>query len=290
MNNLFNHPNPTDKEYIYFQNLENTHEQKLYILSLWENFKDLADSNFRNRISEDFQSGFWEMYLANIFQENEVQVSSQNSGPDFKISGKNESIWVEAIAPKKGNTKDAILEPEEDDKGMIVPEDRFILRLTSAIDTKFKKYLFWRSNDTISPLDSYIIAINGYNLPHYISDDFPTYILKSVFSIGMHTIKLSSENKIINSGYDYRPKIQKINGECVATNKFLNSDFAGISAIIYSCEGSTHMNIPGKSNFQLLHNPFALRPIPRGWLKIGREFWITDNELKEKNWQFVNED
>jgi hypothetical protein len=58
----------------------------------------------------------------------------------------NGSLWVEAIAVSRGSGADAVPEIDYglDTQAMFVPDERLLLRISHAIETKCKKYLSYR--------------------------------------------------------------------------------------------------------------------------------------------------
>lgn len=295
MKDIFSATNATDEDYIFIRDDKNSVELRELLNSLWSKFFPLADSNFVDEISNDFHPRFWEMYLANVLLNNGMKLSSKDFGPDICVDSGDKSVWVEAIAPTKGNGADAVPVQEKNGQASNVPEDKIILRLRSAIEEKHRKYLKYISNNTMSKSDPYVIAINGYQLPSWMCQTAPSFIEKAVYPLGCHTVTFNKKTKnIVDRGIEYRPEIIKQNNATVDTTVFQNPDYAGISAIIFSCANvwglkssqlweSDSPGLVGK-DFQVLHNSLANNPIKHGWLKVGREYWESENQLHTKEW------
>jgi len=111
---------------------------------------------------KDLHAKSWEMYLGCLFLDSGFNLlkKTKKEGPDLHLLWNNRSIWIEATAPGSG-TGDNTVPEYRPNEASAQPEDQIILRLTSAIQDKFKQYKSHRSKDIIKPDDFYVIAING---------------------------------------------------------------------------------------------------------------------------------
>jgi type I restriction enzyme S subunit len=272
----------TDKTYNI---INNEHENndilslKSYIEKLWVDYKAYADPDFTQKIKEDFDSRFWEMYLACtlIYKSYPVKKKTKSEGPDILIVEANHSIWLEAIAPTGG--ADDNLDRVPDMKYGVatnVPDEEITLRYCSAINDKIKKYLIYLEQKIVLPEDSFVIAINSCKIPTAIMDtNNPPRILKTVFPISYWRYKIDKNlHKIVDSRLQYRPNIKKTGGSKISTNIFLNPDYRALSGVLYSRVSirSDKLEEMG-SDFIYIHNPLAVENrIPEGYFKFGKEF------------------
>lgn len=277
----------TDKEYINIRDKYRFSGAKSFIEDLWRIYQPYADINFRTAIASQFHQHFWEMYLCCSLLKlgfNISPSSGKRGGPDICIKYNSNNIWVEAVTATGGAGIDAMSEIDinEPISAFYVPEDRIILRLTNAIETKFKKYLKYLSDGIIRISDPYIIAINGRGIPlAYLTDDDHEYILKTVFPIGEYCAIVDIETlEIKKAGFQYRQSIKKVCGAPVSTDIFLDNKYDGISALLFSWVNPVNKPLNLGDDFILIHNPLAKNPLSLGYIKIGTEFWIKDNELK----------
>jgi hypothetical protein len=117
--------------------------------------------------------------------------------------------------------------------------------------------------------------------------DIP-YIIRAVLPFGTAMVGFGREpDDFVEGGYSYREQIQKKGGAPVSTKIFLNEEYAGISAIIYSEENLINIpKPPGKDYFLYLHNPLAKNTLSRGAFKFCKEYWylLEERKLEVKDW------
>jgi hypothetical protein len=166
-----------------------------------------------------------------------------------------------------------------------VPEKEILLRLRSAISSKLDAWGKWRSQKIVGSHDIFIIAINGRRMRAGLGDSEPPFIVRAVFPIGPLTaIWDKSKHEIVETYYDHRDSLNKKSGAKVETDIFLSSEFSDVSAIVYSfVDAANHPQMEGQ-DFRLVHNPSAKNPLPRGFFKLGREYWLMGKEIVNQNW------
>lgn len=256
-----------------------------FVEAMWQKYEPYAEPGFLDDAKKDFHAKTWEMYLGCLFLEYELdlQKKTQKEGPDLHLRRNNRSIWIEATAPESGTGANAVPDyrfGEVSDQ----PVDQIILRLTSAIQEKFKKYKGYIGESIIKLDDFFIIAINGGRIRHAIAEQHIPYVVKSVLPFGNLVLTLRKDSmEIVDSNYEYRDTISTAKGSPVATNIFENKDYAGISAVLYSW-----MNIVSRPNkigveVHLVHNPLANNKLPQGIFPFGTEWWVEEDELIRKS-------
>ena len=254
---------------------------------LWARFKPYADANFKTAIASDFQSHLWEMYLAvtllDLGFNLRPRVELGHEGPDISIRSGETNIWIEAIAC--GTIPDDFAESENESEPI---DESLILRYTSAIAEKFKKYEKYLNDSILSISEPYLIAINGSHVPFLSINDEQSNtipdIIKAVMPFGDYTQIVDQDtNRVVKSGYIYRPVIIKQSGNSVQTDIFLDPKYAGISAIMYS--NMNIRDIPDQygNDILLFHNPTATNPLPRGWLRKGHEYRLKGDKLYKRS-------
>lgn len=263
--------------------------EKDILEKLWASFEPYADSNFKTSIASDFHSHFWEMYLAVTMLGLGFKLRSRRElgkeGPDICISLAKTNIWIEAIACGVSPDDDA-----QSENGFESIDESVIIRYTSAIAEKSKKYGIYRAKGILSSSEPYVIAINGSRVPFSLPDNNPPYmipdIIKAVIPFGDYIEIVNRDTmQIEKTGYSYRAKIGKPSGKRVPTNTFCNPDYAGISAILFSNIDISNISDNYGNDLLFFPNPTAINPLPSGWLKAGCEYRIEKNKLYKKNWQ-----
>jgi hypothetical protein len=257
-----------------------------FVEELWQKYAHYAEPDFLEDAKRHFHEKSWEMYLACVFLNHGFQLNKKRKkkGPDICLLGQTKPIWVEAKAPGSGTGNDAVPEPELDILND-VPEEQILLRLTSAIVEKYKKYQKYLRKGIISKDDPYIIAINGGNIPRAGNegDDVP-HIVKAVLPFGNLFLKINQKGEITVSHYEYRDGIRKCSGTKIPTNIFEDKSYSRISAIMYSWVNVVDRPEQIGTEIIFIHNPFAENPLLKGLSQFGTEYWVENDKLRNKKW------
>lgn len=250
-------------------------EVRVFMEELWQMYHPYADTHFRQQIKVDFHARFWEMYLTCTFLKRSLPVRSKSSGPDVLIEDTAQRIWVEAIAPTSGAEENPDRVPDfKYGIATRVPDEQIVLRYRSAISEKFdNKYQEYLASGVVSSLDPYVIAINSCKIAAAIVDSDPPRILKAVFPIGYQQVTVNKQTlEIIDSGFQFRPTVERTSGEQISTELFLNPAYENLSGILFSRASVNHLIKRLGEDFIFIHNPLARNPIPPGFFKFGREY------------------
>ena len=266
------------------RNDQRTIESRVFTDEMWEKYQPYADPNFRQEIQIDFHARFWEMYLTCACLDKSLPVRRRISvqGPDVLIQDEMSNIWIEAIAPSRGAEKNPDRVPDYKFNGTAqnVPNDQIILRYRHAIAEKFdNKYQQYLSDSVIDSSDPYIIAINSCKIFEAgIADTDPPRIIKAVFPIGYQRITITRDTmNIVDSGFQFRPAIERTSGELISTNLFVDKMYECLSGILISHASGIRLIKPLGADFIFIHNPLAKNPAPLGFFKIGREYTACEN-------------
>jgi type I restriction enzyme S subunit len=203
-----------------------------------------------------------------------------DKGPDLLVHLGDKKVWIEAVTPKAGTKQDAVPPLQWNSRrAEEVPEIQILLRFTNAMNEKWKKYKTYLADCIIHPDDCYIIAISWsdrYYSRTPIGADSVPYIIRAVVPYGPAITIVSKELENSSETFSsYREEIEKIGGSRVSTKMFLEREYAGISAIIYSEENLINfpdIDIPeqlGKS-FLYLHNPLSENKLPTSSARLCR--------------------
>lgn len=283
-------------EYINTRDEDNYSSNKPFIEQLWSIYKPYADKHFKKEAKLHFHERFWEMYLgATLIKRGySLEPTPQCQGPEFYIDMGSRRMWFEAIAPGRGEGNDAV---PESPLGQVAepPQREILLRLTHAIREKHRKYNLYKQDGIIKDDDLYIVAVNGSGIcPRLYGVKIP-FIVQSLYPAGDFTITLDSSTiQNIDSYHQYRDKIAKINGSIVSTDNFINNEYCGISAVIYSYADPWIWTDESKlgSEFIIIHNVKATNQLQRGFFSFGLEYWAEEQEneiqLHQKDWNVEN--
>lgn len=263
---------------------ETTIRAKLFVEALWRQYCKHADKNFKTDAVNHFQQRFWEMYLGVTLGNHGLKISKGCAkGPEFFVGNDNKKIWFEAIAPSRGTGKDAVPKTNFKPVATEVPEEKIILRIRHAIFEKFKEYKEYISSKTIGTSDPYVIAINSKRIRPQTGEPPIPFIVKSVFPFGNQTIDWDVKScTSVREYHSHRNVIFKNNEAPVSTSIFLDSNHNGISAVLYSSVDPANYPEEFGADFKIVHNPFAINPLPENFFKFGVNFWLEGTTLKSK--------
>ncbi|MDP3947758.1 MAG: hypothetical protein Q8Q41_03655 [bacterium] len=255
-----------------------------FVEGLWQQYESYAEPDFLNDAKKYFHAKTWEMYLGYLFKDSgfNLQEKTKKEGPDLHLRWNNRAIWAEATAPESGTGNNAV--PKYNNGVQDQPVEQIILRLTSAIEEKFKKYKGYISKGIIKPDDFFVIAINGGRIPQAIVEREIPYIVKSVLPFGNLVLDINRDiKKIVDSHYEYRDTIKTAKGSPVSTSIFQNKEYSSISAVLYSVMNI--VNRPDKIGVEVhfVHNPLADHKLPFGIFPFGTEWWVENDALTRKD-------
>lgn len=260
-------------------------EIRVWMEELWKQYESYADSNFLTNFKHQFSQTSWELYLGTTFLSRGFKLGAHRDvGPDFDLRNNNDHrlAWVEAIAVTKGNGNDRV--PDVEYRHVQnVPEEAMLLRISHALDEKFKKYQKDLAKGIVGASEPYVIALNRSSLEH-VDTDLPL-IVKALFGIGHLTLRMMMGDEIQKdpeSFWSGRPHISKKSGSAIPMLFFEDPMHAGISAVIYCMDNI--LNCPKNrdemgENFIIIHNPLATNPIPTGLFPFGEERVAQDASL-----------
>lgn len=270
----------SDKMYKMLRDDPDLIDLRRRVEDLWPQFEPYADPDFIIQLAEQFHPRFWEMYLLNTLIElGHKPTPTGQEGPDLKIETESRPTWIEAKAPGPGQGPDAVPQPQGSG---YVNEDKIVLRFQSAIKDKHAKACEYRQKGLISANDPFIVAVNGFQIPYAIADDEIPYAIQAVLPFGVPQVIVDIGNsEIVDTGYQHRPHIKKESGVEVPSHFFLDDTYSALSGVLYSNASAFNFK-PLGTDFVYLHNPNAENPLPRGWLKTGREYWLEDGKLHHK--------
>jgi hypothetical protein len=260
-----------------------------YMDSLWDQFRPYADHHFVQDFASHTHQRFWEMYVGVTLLEAGHAIHAPKPGPDFGLTLSGRRTWIEAVAATRGAPGKPDSIPQRDfQEGMVrvgyVPQDKIVLRCTSAISAKFPtQYRRHVEMGIVRPEDCYIVAVNHAETYHYAEVGEPPYMLRAVLGLGSHFVTIDrSTGEVTGQGVQYRGSIPKITGASVETRIFLSPESAPVSAVIGSVTtigtpihlGQHQMG----QDFRLIHNPSARNAVPAGLLVRGQEVRVSLHE------------
>jgi hypothetical protein len=257
--------------------------------TLWNSCSHIIESDAPERARKhDFYSVWWELYLAYALSQTGISFVANNARP--KVVGKgrpdllaeNPRVWIEAVMPQSGDGPDALTEPV---CGGVysVPLEGLTLRLITAIRSKATVIQTYMEEGTISRSDTTIIAVSGGRLP--ISFRFNGYPVpdpvRAVYGVSYLAMEFDIQSmEQTGTSVQVCGEALKKSRSPVATDFFLQSESSHVSAVLYSyADCVNYGRVPG-SEFILVHNPQARVPLPKNWLRLGRQYSLEGQQLR----------
>lgn len=242
---------------------------------LWAIFHPLADPNFVDQFSRDFRARFWELYIGSFLRERHQAVKAVkagSAGPDFKVPGP-PAIFVEATNASRGSGPDSVPRysgNDEDDSR--VPFEECVLRITSKLNSKAL------SNNArlLGSEHPYIIAVNLPFPEAWVASNPP---LAAQATLGVGSLLIVQESsEAWKTVAAPRPLQDKRSGSAIKTTSFCTTQFEHIAALVVASVNPFSSSYADPA-IEVLHNPRATTPLPRGWLGLGAEYWVEGGIL-----------
>lgn len=258
-------------------------EPRLFIESLWDRYRDLADTHFREDARNHFLERFWEMYLAVTLRERGFQLTrAGDEGPEFYFLHNGRKVWVEAVLPGPGEGIDRVPEICYG-KVQEAPTEKIILRFTHSLYEKRKKYREALEKRIINPDDLYLLAINSRGIPHGPFGNTMPFFVQAFLPFGNLAMDIDTKTmKTVETYYQYRENVAKVCGERISTAAFLNPEYSFVSAVLHSgVDCVNHPDILGE-DFMILHNPTASYPLDPSVFHWCEQIFYQEGRLERK--------
>lgn len=265
-------------------------EMRSVIENMWQAYEPYSDPDYCSGFAQDLEGRFWEMLLGYTLLEAGhllLPTSERNPDggqPDLCVIDEGQRIWIEAIAPTRGDAgPDQVPELQFDGGVQPAPMRQARLRLTSAFWTKYQKFNNYREQGIVSPEDKLVIAISGSRFALQIIDD-PPLPTTSLFPAGDEFITLNRETgEVVAQGFQHEPEIVR-EGNPIARSAFMQPAYSMISGVLWSRIGLGNLSRQERP-LTMVHNPFATNPVDHGWGPWDGEYvareaeieWIVDN-------------
>jgi hypothetical protein len=282
---LFSAGKAESQEYINLRDSKEpeTIDGKSFAERLWARYSRYADPHFLQEIRRDFHARFWEMYLTCSLLETApslgYHVSCPKPGPDILVEREGKRLWIEAVTVTAGEpSRPDSLNERVDGQMSLIPADKIVLRYSSAIATKHARYRQYLDHGVVQARDSWVVAINGWQLGYgWATGELPRF-LKALFPLGALGYAIDPGTRaLVDRRHQFRPTIYKSNRAPVSTDVFLKHEYRDISAALHS-HAHAYMKEPLGLDFEVAHNPYAAYPAPPGLIPAHREWRATASE------------
>jgi hypothetical protein len=278
---------PLDQTYLHVRDSKYCAGHRAYLDAAWATFREHADPEFATEFRRpgQFQGRAWELRIAWTLRDIGLDFSGPKPGPDFAVSVKGRTVFLEAIAPQ--STQELTANYEAATKfGAVVPDRQIILRYTSAIEEKMRKLFAYRSKGIVQPHEPYVIALSGANIRQSSIEEWPfPRILKPLFGIGEAYVSVPvGGHGESTTGIHRREQMTTANGGSVSCGLFLQNGHRDLSAVVFTpwdIKNRPESNgRPPGSDFVVVHNPHSANPIPEGMIPRGTEWNARDGNLE----------
>lgn len=278
------------------------HLIKTTLEGMWPDYEPYADSNFQKAFASNEDPAFWEMCLALVLLEGrrklrkreELTKAQRDEGPDICIQKGNRKIWIEAMAPDRGDEQPGEANPDRVPKlkeghsdAKDNPRRQIELRITGALRTKAKKFETYRENGIIGEKDSCIVAISGGQFMLEAVGAFLPHVVSAVYPFGEEVTFLDPDTGRLRTHFKFSPEIEFKKptkaGEPPRENPkrttFQSEDCKSISGLIWSLR-SIGSFVGQPHDLMYVHNQAAERPIPRRWFDWADEYYPSHDRTQ----------
>lgn len=263
--------------------LSNRNELYRFIIQREEAFvaAGLADHHFEKEFSESspekFHQRLWEVNLAHFLWDQGFKLQSSARGPDFFASRNSQTVWIEAVSPLPQNIPEDYKEGRSANGGTfasVYPEQEVLLRVTSAINNKFKQYKQYIDTGIVRNDACCVIAVDCGQLG-ILGDqgigDYPSTVA-AVYPIGPIKMRFWKNTGETDAYQSLRWDVPKPNGgEPVSVSPFLDGSYPCICAIL-----GAHSYVDGVKRTNLVHNFTANTRLPLRAITVDKEFVPVD--------------
>jgi hypothetical protein len=266
---------------------------------LWTRYKPYCpDRNFLTEARKHFIQRTWEMHLACVLMDHGAALRrAAPTGPDIRIDS-DPPIWIEAIAVTAGEKIDRVRSREERRykespahpmawAGYLPSENGMILRFTSALSEKRRKFAGYRQLGIVGENDVCIVAISfaAIDDAFYLIDYPPIPIfIKALFEIGPDMLLLAKEDDTPPKWFQPpRPRITKNSGSPVDANAFVAGTAEEISGV-FATASDLEKSPDSGEKIMFVNNPTARNPVSAGTFRFGLEFIAADEKVDRRDW------
>jgi len=252
--------------------LEKLRHPKCSIFSLPEKIKALyshmagqEDPHFESQLDCDPHARIWELMVAQIIHECGWEFQNTGTGPDFIISTSTRNICIEAICATDGKTDlpDSV-PPLQNGVASLVPTRELLLRITSALATKAKKFSEDVKNGYARETDAKIIAISSSKMMRARAG-YPSLGIKATLGVGdLFVIVNTMTEGIERTGYDHTPTVTRTNAPEISCTPFEDGLMDHISGVLYSEASIFSADYDLHRDSHFIHNHRAKVPLPAG--------------------------
>lgn len=250
-------------------------ERREWFDALYGQYKPYADRNFLSDLKKHFHQRTWEMYLGCVLLDSGIQMSNRpnDARPDISFRYKGKTCWVECTACEKGSGTDQVPTMLYN-VVQAVPVDNILLRISTALQEKHKKYIQYLKKGLIKEDDPFVIAISVGALGWL--ESYIPLILRCLFAVGHPTITFPINGGPEKHSISTIPFIKKKNESTVPMNFFLKKENSGISAVIYDKKlVINHSDTTGK-DMLIVHNPMAKNPLSKDILNTLKCYKVDE--------------
>ena len=214
----------------------------------WRTYQPYASPDFQYQLLADdgkFLSLTWELMLGATLLEKgyHLERSINDQRPDLCLMLEGKRIWIECFLPNVGDpskpnsvTETALTFDGEFECHDVDP-DKSVLRCTQGLSKKKQQHLRWIAEGVCKQDEPFLIALNGLNLELKIYNSSLPQILRALYATGdMYDVFDSKDPEYRESGYHFKPKIDKSETTPISTTFFLEKDNSHISGVLFSTD------------------------------------------------------
>ncbi len=268
------------------KSLRGAEEYLEHMERLWHAYQPFASPDFLRQLLADdgkFYSLTWEMLLGAMLLDKgyELQASKDDNRPDLCLIYEEKRVWIECCLPTGGDPSKPNSVPEIPSDGEFhnVDPNKSVLRCTQQLAAKKKQHLSWISQEICKPDEPFIIAINGRNLQLSIYNHSLPQIIRALYGTGdLYAIFDANNPEHSESGYLFKPKIDKSETEPISTTFFLDTDNNHINGVLFSTDWICHYS--STPNYCYVENVSAANRTGISFAEFCQTYEYGSNQIR----------
>lgn len=279
-----------DSDYMFNRDHENRQYVRDAIASLWKQYEDYCpDTHFQENAKTNFNAMVWQMRLTVLLKNNGLELLPvAGQGPDIIVKRNSVNSLIETVAARPGEGNDSVPQPPQN-QSYRPPFDKIILRIRNSISAKMQQRERWLEASAVKADVPFVVAITSGEMSDSVyPPDKISFAERAVFGIdyGAWKVTIGAPAESAEFNYGQRESITRSSGAAVSTNIFLDPAHAALSAVVYTPHHAVnYLQFENGQDIQLIHNPLASNPLPRGYFGFGEEVWVEDGALQRTRHQ-----
>lgn len=252
----------------------------------------LADKHFSSEYYSPNKGKFfqrlWEINLGLWLSDQGFMLESAEIGPDFSTTINGKRLWIEAVSPTPQGILIDFFKVRAGEEFVVkdYPYNEIMLRVTSALSGKMRRYREYLTDGVVSNRDCFVVAVDFSQLDfmaHIGISQMPT-VVEAVYPVGPQYISIERDTLgQVGSGCVFKDEAKKFSANRVVSvekDLFLRSEYNCVSCVLGAIS-----RIEGVIWSALVHNMNAESKVDSGIMAVNNEYHASmDRDVLSLSW------